>query len=115
LFAVAIASRDEALIAGDQGRVLMTKDAGATWDVQPTITSTSLFAIAYRGEAATWVAGRGGAILRRTGSVATVKIRTPKIPPILRREPKLKPGKLPVDDGDIPKAVPQDKKKSAGP
>jgi hypothetical protein len=96
----------------------MTKDGGATWAMQPTVTSTSLFAIAYRGDTATWVAGHGGAILRRTSAVATLKITAPKIPPILRREPKLKPGAQPaliVDDGDIPKAIQLPEKKPARP
>jgi hypothetical protein len=69
-----------------------------------------LFAVAYRGGANAWVAGRGGAILRRSESLATVKISAPKIPPGLRGAPKLKgqenSQQLNLDDGDIPKAVP---------
>jgi hypothetical protein len=47
-----------------------------------------------------------------------LKITAPKIPPILRREPKLKPGAQPpliVDDGDIPKAIPLQEKKPVKP
>jgi hypothetical protein len=84
------------------------------WVSQPTITSSPLFAVAYHGGANTWVAGRGGAILRRNTSLATVRIPAPKLPPLLRGgAPKLKGEQtsLPRDpDDDIPKAVPPDKK-----
>jgi hypothetical protein len=84
------------------------------WEVQPTITSAALFSVAYRGGADAWVAGRGGAILRRTGDVATVKIPRPRLPPVLRPTPKLKPNApqspIVLDDGDIPRAVPPDKR-----
>jgi photosystem II stability/assembly factor-like uncharacterized protein len=110
LFAISVASRDDILIAGDQGRVLASRDGGLTWETQPTITSSPLFAVAYRGGANAWVAGRGGAILRRSESLATVRISAPKIPPGLRGAPKLKgqenSQQLNLDDGDIPKAVP---------
>ena len=74
--------------------------------------SSPLFAVAYHGGANAWVAGRGGAILRRTEALATMKIPTPKLPPGLRGDsaPKLKQQEnsqqLNLDDGDIPKAVP---------
>ena len=114
LFAVAVAERDDALVAGDQGRVLRTKDGGETWELQPTITSAALFAVAYRGGSDAWVAGRGGAILRRTADVATVKIPRTKTTHTLRPAPKLKPSEQDItvvlDDGDIPRAVPPDKK-----
>jgi hypothetical protein len=74
--------------------------------VQPTITSTSLFAFAYRGGTNIWVAGRGGAILRRVDPIATVSIPVGKLPPVLRGgPPKLDGGEPPVDLEDIPKAV----------
>jgi hypothetical protein len=76
--------------------------------MQPTITSASLFSVAYRGEYNIWVAGRGGAILRRSDAIATVSIPTPKLPPSLGGAPKLQPqnAQNPIDDGDIPRAVP---------
>jgi hypothetical protein len=81
--------------------------------MQPTITSSPLFSVAYRGGFNIWVAGRGGAILRRTDPIATVSIPTPRLPPVLRGgPPKLQPqnAQNPIDDGDIPRAVPPDKK-----
>ena len=115
LFAVSVASRDDALIAGDQGRVLATKNGGLTWETLPTITSSPLFAVAYRGGESAWVAGRGGAILRRSAAIATVKIPIPKLPPALGgAPPKLQSQETPQtvnpDDGDIPRAVPKEKK-----
>jgi photosystem II stability/assembly factor-like uncharacterized protein len=108
LFAVAVSSRNDVLVAGDQGRILNSKDAGETWQLQPSITSSSLFTIAYRGGNNIWVAGRGGAILRRTEPIATVRIPTPKLPPMLRGTPKaqLNQDASGIDDGDIPRAVP---------
>jgi hypothetical protein len=110
LFAVSVLTRDDIMIAGDMGRVLASRDGGLTWETQPSITSSPLFAVAYRGGANVWVAGRGGAILRRTEALATVKIPSPKLPPGLRSAPKLKgqenSQQLMLDDGDIPKAVP---------
>jgi hypothetical protein len=85
-------------------------DAGLTWELEPTITSTPLFAVAYRGGSNLWVAGRGGAILRRTDDIATVKIPTPRLPPALRRgPPKMENSQLVIDDGDIPRALPPQK------
>jgi photosystem II stability/assembly factor-like uncharacterized protein len=110
LFAIALGGRNEIIVTGDQGRILYSKDAGATWEIQPSITSVPLYSVAYRGGSNIWVAGNGGAILRRTESVATVKIPTPKIPPILfGGPPKLQQAQT-IDDGDIPRAVPPDKK-----
>ena len=76
------------------------------------ITSSPLYAVAYHGGANTWVAGRGGAILRRTEALSTVKISVPKLPPGLRSGPPKLRGQEKAeqlnltDDGDIPKAVP---------
>src|SRR4030095_6365936 len=110
LFAVAVAGRDDVLITGEQGRIIHSADGGATWETQPTITSSPLYSVAYRGGYNLWVAGRGGAILRRTDPLATVSIPTPKLPPGLRRSaPKLQSAQT-IDDGDIPRAVPLDKK-----
>ena len=94
------------LVVGEQGNIIHSKDAGQTWEVQPTITSTSLFAIAYRGGTNIWVAGRGGAILRRVDPIATVSLPVGKLPPVLRGgPPKLDGGEAAVDLEDIPKAV----------
>jgi photosystem II stability/assembly factor-like uncharacterized protein len=112
LFAVAVAGRNDALATGDQGRILHTSDAGETWQIQPSITSSPLFSVAYRGGTNIWVAGRGGAILRRSEPIATVKIPVPKIPPALRGGPpkiQSQNTQFPLDDGDIPRAVPPDK------
>jgi len=60
-----------------------------------------------------WVAGRGGAILRRTDPIATVSIPTLRLPPALHGgPPKIQPrnAQFPIDDGDIPRAIPPDKK-----
>jgi len=114
LFAVALAGRDDVVVAGDQGRILHSKDAGATWEIQPTVTSSPLFSIAYRGGMNIWVAGRGGAILKRNEPIATVKVPTPKLPPMLRGgPPKLRTAEgqnSMVDDGDIPLALPPARK-----
>ena len=105
-------SRMDVLVVGDQGRVLQTRDGGETWEGLPTLTSVALFGAAYHGGNAAWVAGRGGTILKRTDTVATVKIPRPKLPPALRpAPPKLKPGEeadalAPVIEDDIPRATP---------
>ena len=115
LFAVAVAARDDALVSGDQGRVLRTKNGGQTWEAQPTITSLPLFSVAYRGGTDAWVAGRGGAILRRTSAVATVKFHVPRS----RRScaaarPSFSRMKLLSSSmtGDIPRAVPSEQPKT---
>jgi len=77
------------------------------WASQPTITSASLFAVAYHGGSDTWIAGRGGAILRRTTSLATVSLPTPKLPPLLRGGSKVKIEDPEGDPDDIPRARPQ--------
>jgi photosystem II stability/assembly factor-like uncharacterized protein len=112
LFAVAAGSHDDVIAAGDQGRIIHSADGGATWQGQPSITSSTLFSVAYRGGFNVWVAGKGGAILRRTDPIATVSIPTPKLPPGLRGSPpKIQSTTAtPLDDGDIPRAVPPDKK-----
>jgi hypothetical protein len=65
-----------------------------------------LFSIAYRGGTNVWIAGRGGAILRRSDPIATVNIPVTKLAaPVLRGgSAKLDE---PVDTYDIPKAVPK--------
>jgi hypothetical protein len=83
--------------------------------MEPTITSSSLFSVANRGGSSVWVAGRGGAILKRTDDVETVRIPVPGLPPMLKRtDPKLQSQNaetpLVIDDGDIPRAVPVLKK-----
>jgi hypothetical protein len=66
-----------------------------------------LFSIAYRGGTNIWVAGRGGAILRRIDPIATVSLPVTKLPPLLRgNAPKLEGA---VDTEDIPKATPPKK------
>jgi hypothetical protein len=107
LFGVDAANRNDVLVVGEQGSILHSRDAGMTWEIQPSITSASLFSIAYRGGNNIWVAGRGGAILRRVEPVATVSIPVTKIAPSLRGgPPKLEE---PVDDTDIPRARPPKK------
>ena len=115
LFAVAVAGRDDVVVTGDQGRILHTKDGGENWEMEPSITSSPLFSVAYRGGLNIWVAGRGGAILKRNEvPIATVKVPTPKLPPVLRGgAPKLRPqNSIVADDGDIPLAMPPTKKPS---
>ncbi|MEK7725253.1 MAG: hypothetical protein AAB336_12945, partial [Acidobacteriota bacterium] len=83
--------------------------------IQPNITSNSLQAVVYRGGTGLWVAGRGGAILKRSETLSTVKTYSPKLPPILRLNtgkpaPKLKKPLITItDDGDIPTARPPKK------
>ena len=102
------------MVVGDQGRILYSKDAGQTWELQESITSSALFSIAYRGGNNIWVAGRGGAILRRVEPVATVSIPVSRLPPMLKGgAPKLHPANAEgFDDGDIPPALPPKKPKS---
>jgi len=104
-----VVNRNDVLAVGEQGRVIHSKDAGATWEVQPTITSTALFSVAYRGGTNIWIAGRGGAILRRTDPIATVSLPVTKLPPLLRGGAKAQLSNSETDDGDIPKAVPPKK------
>ena len=72
----------------------------------------------YRGGDDVWIAGRGGAILKRSEPLSPNKIVMPKLPPVLRAmagRPKLKP-RVPLititDDGDIPMAAPPEKKEN---
>jgi hypothetical protein len=95
-------------VAGEQGSILHSTDGGQTWEIQPMITNASLFSIAYRGGTNVWVAGRGGAILRRVDPIATVSIPVNKLPPLLKGG-SAKLENEPVDTGDIPKAVPPKK------
>jgi len=111
---VATAGPNDAIAVGDQGRVIQTRDGGEEWEMLPTVTSVALFGAAYRGGDDAWVAGRGGTILKRADSVATVKVPRPKIPPALRGgAPKLKgdgAAEAPVfDTDDIPRAAPPTK------
>ena len=97
----------DVLIVGEQGSIIHSPDGGQTFEIQPSITSTSLFSIAYRGGTNVWVAGRGGAILRRVDPIATVRIPVTKLTPMLKGgSAKLEE---PVDTDDIPKAVPPKK------
>ncbi|MEJ7618929.1 MAG: hypothetical protein WKF30_18585, partial [Pyrinomonadaceae bacterium] len=69
-------------------------------------TSAPIFSVAYKGGASAWVAGQGGAILRRTDSVATLQLPRPRLRPALRgRAPQTTPSD-PRSDDDIPLAVP---------
>ena len=111
LFAVGTGGREDVIVTGEQGRIVHSSDGGVTWQIQPTITSSPLFSVAYRGGYNVWIAGRGGAILRRTEPIATVSIPTPRLPAALRSAPKLQPQtQSTLDDGDIPRALPPDKK-----
>jgi len=67
-----------------------------------------LFTLAYRGGSNVWVAGRGGAILRRVEPIATVTIPVSKLAPVLRGGSQ-KVEQV-VDDTDIPKATPPNKR-----
>jgi hypothetical protein len=76
-----------------------------------------LFSVAYRGGTHIWVAGRGGAIIRRVDPIATVSLPIPRLPPLLRggtAKAQLEKEK-PADDGDIPKAEPPVLKKPIRP
>jgi hypothetical protein len=101
--------------------VLQTGNGGEEWDMLPTVTSAALFGAAYHGGSAAWVAGRGGTILKRTDSVATVKVPRPKLPPALRgAPPKLKPqaeteALAPILEDDIPRATPPKPKGASKP
>ena len=107
MFGISLANRNDVLVVGEQGKIIHSRDAGQTWEIQPTITSTSLFSVAYRGGTNVWVAGRGGAILRRVDPIATVSLPVSKLPPILKGgPPKLESE---VDDEDIPPALPPKK------
>ena len=98
------------VIVGEQGKILHSKDAGETWELQPSVTNTSLFAIAYRGGTNIWIAGRGGAILRRVDPIATVNLpAVTKLPPILRGSAKADNVEQFIDEKDFPKAVPPKK------
>jgi hypothetical protein len=92
---------------------MQTRDGGETWDALASATSVPLFAVAYRGGSAAWVAGRGGAILRRTDSVATVNIPRPKLPPALRGKKPNPEDDIPptLNERDIPRALPPSKKR----
>ena len=116
LYAVTAYKRDEAIVVGEQGTVLRTEDGGKTWERQPNITSNSMQAVVYRGGTDLWIAGRGGAILKRSESFSTVKTSVaPKLPPVLRlsgssNKPKSRTPLLTItEDGDIPLAAPPKK------
>ena len=84
LFGVALANRNDVLVVGEQENVIHSGVCGA--DVgQPSIVSASLFSIAYRGGTNVWVAGRGGAILRRVDPIATVRSAGDEVAADVRR------------------------------
>jgi hypothetical protein len=67
--------------------------------------------VVYRGGVNLWVAGRGGAILKRSESLSPIRTTSaPKIPPILRLGGSKTKSRTPLltitDDGDIPRAAP---------
>jgi hypothetical protein len=98
------------LAVGDQGKIIYSKDGGQSWELQESITSASLFSIAYRGGNNIWVAGRGGAILRRVDPIATVSLPVSRLPPMLKGATKIRmPLNEGFDDGDIPRALPPKK------
>jgi hypothetical protein len=74
-----------------------------------------LQAVAFLGGTNLWVAGRGGAILKRTETLSTIKVMSaPKVKPVLRGGNKIKPKpRTPLititDDGDIFLATPSKK------
>jgi hypothetical protein len=112
LYAVEMYGRNEAIAVGQLGRVLWTNDSGQTWKIQPNITNNTLQAAVYRGGANLWIAGRGGAILKRSRTLSPVQLSSPKTPPILRfgngskNKPKSRTPLFTVpDDGDIPPAT----------
>ena len=98
------------MAVGDLGTVILTEDAGQTWETQPNITSNILNSVVYFGGSALWVGGQGGTILKRSAGLSTVRTTTAPIPPFLKfgrgRDAELKEPKIRiVDDGDIPQAV----------
>jgi hypothetical protein len=102
------------LVTGEQGQILRTTDGGKTWLQIPTITSNPLFSVVFRGGDKTWLAGGGGAILKRTEDRGGIRIPRPSLPPILRSSQKKQPKQSLIrlaDDGDIPRAVPPEIKK----
>jgi hypothetical protein len=93
---------------------MQTKDGGETWNALASATSVPLAAVAYRGGSAAWVAGRGGAILRRTDTFAAMQLPRPKLPPVLGgKKPKTEDNNsLPsLNERDIPRALPRHKKR----
>jgi hypothetical protein len=109
LYAVTAVSATDAIAVGELGTVLVTSDGGRKWESQSNVTAKLLQAVVYRGAGKMWVAGRGGAILRRVEPLSPVAISSPKLPPVLGgRSIRLKP-RTPLitipDDGDIPVAV----------
>jgi hypothetical protein len=58
-----------------------------------------------------WVAGRGGAILRRVDPIATVSLPVSHLPPLLKGGAARIPDASAegFDDGDIPRALPPKK------
>jgi len=111
LYAITAPRRDTAIAVGEYGAVLLTQDGGKTWKIQPNVTSNSLQAIAFLGGTDLWIAGRGGAILKRNQPLSPMDFQSPKIAPVLRlgtSKPKLR-SRTPLvtitDDGDIPTAI----------
>jgi photosystem II stability/assembly factor-like uncharacterized protein len=111
LFAVTVYGRQQAVAVGELGTFLITGDGGKTWEIQPNITGKVLQAVIYRGGSDVWVAGRGGAILKRSEPVAPFKVAVnDSSPPVLRSATGRRKPRTPLititDDGDIPVATP---------
>ena len=92
----------------------MTGDGGKSWEIQPGINGKVLQALAYRGSANIWIAGRGGMIIKRTEQLTPVKFAVTRSyrqccgRPTGKRRPRTPLVALP-DDGDIPMATPPEK------
>ncbi|MCV4783058.1 YCF48-related protein, partial [Escherichia coli] len=116
LFAVAVAGPDEAIATGELGTVIVTNDGGNTWRQQPVNTTRLIQSIVYRGGSSLWIAGRGGAILKRLSPLSPLRIKTPLVPPILkaaepkrRLQPRIPSLAVPAAESDLPTAIPQKK------
>ena len=69
LYSVAFAGTMDGWAVGDNGTILGTHDRGVSWyNVQPSITSSSLRAVARRSAALAWASGQSG-VTGRTVSV----------------------------------------------
>ncbi|HXF43610.1 MAG TPA: hypothetical protein VNK26_07705, partial [Pyrinomonadaceae bacterium] len=78
------ASSEDVIAVGEQGTVIVSSDGGDTWLKQPNDTQRLLTAISFRGGSNLWIAGRGGAILKRTRPLSPIRISSPSLPPVLR-------------------------------
>ncbi len=113
LYGVRARGKDSAIVVGELGAVWVTNDGGKNWEIQPNITTNSLQTVVFLGGRDLWIAGRGGTILKRSQTLATVKTAATVLPPILKiggsSKPKAKsrePLITITDDGDIPLATP---------